>query len=416
MKKMKRVILAHPLQQHSFRTAEALMASNALDSYHTTIYYRPEKPFYRLLGRMLDEDSVRRMRSRCLPALTAREVSHRELTGLLYLMAIRKDKSKKIEPWLYRRIVSDFGKDMFRLCRAQRPDVLWMYDTTAWACFPRMRKAGMATIRVMDLSSAAAPYVRKLLLKELEKEPDFRESLEVKLQSYPTGLCDRYLEEIESAQYFVVPSRFAADSLVDCGVSRDKIHIVPYGVDTVAFHRTRREARPEGKIRFLFVGRIEAVKGVHHLIRVFRELQDEDVELDMVGAMQGGMERLLDGCKNVRYLGLRRREEMPEVYGQYDAFLMPSMWEGHSLSVFEAMASGLPAIVSNHSGADDVIEDGKEGFVFEYGDVESLKDRIRWCVCNRLRLEEMGRQASEKVSVYTWEKYNAGIAKVLTVL
>ena len=173
---------------------------------------------------------------------------------------------------------------------------------------------------------------------------------------------------------------------------------------------------PGKKIKFLFVGRVEAAKGIYYILEAFRQLQNLNIELIVVGDVLNQREELEAYTSNARFLGLKRRDEMPEYYKEADVFILSSLWEGSSLSMLEALATGLPVIASKYSCAPEVVTEYEEGFVIEPRDIEQLKDRIRWFYNNADKIPEMSVAARKTAENYTWIQYGEKISKIVNSL
>ena len=124
-------------------------------------------------------------------------------------------------------------------------------------------------------------------------------------------------------------------------------------------------------------------------------------------------EKLEAYTSNARFLGLKRRDEMPEYYKEADVFILSSLWEGSSLSMLEALAAGLPVIASKYSCAPEVVTDFKEGFVIEPRDIDQMKDRIKWFYENSEKIPQMSISAREIAEKYTWDQYGENISEII---
>ena len=409
----RKILVAHPLQQHSYKTATAFAKTGDLCSYDTTIYYNSRKPMYKLLERVLSKDNVKRMLGRKSETLDEKVHTHLSWLGLFYLLVYRKDKRRKIEPHVYSILTAGFGRIISRKVKKENINILWMYDTTAKHCFVKLKMDKCSAIKVLDMSSAAAPYIRKLILDEMVRYPQYASSLQSKLNSYSVSLCKRYQIEIGTADCYIVPSQFVARSLMECGVACEKIHVVPYGVDISTFSYTSRRVEKSDCLKLLFVGRIEVAKGVHYLAEAMRRVFDLNVNLTLVGAMQEGMDHVFDGIPNVKYVGMKRRDEMPDVYHSHDVLVLPSMWEGFSQTVAEAMATGMPVLISDHTGADAIISAYQNGITFPSGDVDAIEQGIRWYAMNMDKISKMGNNAFETISKFTIAHYEERLLQVV---
>jgi glycosyltransferase involved in cell wall biosynthesis len=419
MKKIKNenIVIAHPLQQHSYRTAEALKNKNLLHSYLTTVYYQNESLIYKIMEKVLGKDNVKRMKGRHNDIFDDYVKKYYEFLGIIYLLVIRKDKKKIIEPFLYRIMTNIFGIQVEKYCRGNDVKAIIMYDTTAYLCFRKLRKTRPDIVKILDMSSAAPPFIRSIILNEIKSNSAFSNSLQTKLKSYKKNMCKRYLNEIKSSDYFLVSSRFVEKSLYSCGVEKDKIIYIPYGVDINMFSLKEYKKKPkEEKMKFLFVGRVEAVKGIYYLFEAFNQLLHLNIELIVVGSIECSDKELESYKQNIKFIGVKNKVEMPKIFQEADVYIMPSLWEGFSLSLFEAMASGLPVIASKNSAADGTITDFEQGFVVEACSIEAIKDKVLWFYNNQDKIESMGLKARLLAEKFTWENYERNIVNEVNIV
>ncbi len=164
----------------------------------------------------------------------------------------------------------------------------------------------------------------------------------------------------------------------------------------------RRELGLDGCV-VAFAGRMARIKGYFDLLSAVRKARDagSDVRLLTTGRMREEERR--DSAQLVRELGidpfvvdLGDREDHLRFLAAADVFVLPSYKEGLPISLLEAMAAGLPSIVSNVGGIPELIEDGREGFLISAGDIDALADRIRRLSERPDLRASMGQQAREK--------------------
>ncbi len=158
----------------------------------------------------------------------------------------------------------------------------------------------------------------------------------------------------------------------------------------------------------MFVGRVEAAKGIFYLIEAFSKLKDYDVQLTIVGGIDTKDKQILKDISennNIIYEGIKQKSEMNRVYQEADVYIMASLFEGFSLSLFEAMASGIPIIATRNSVADGIIQNYKEGFVIDAASTEDIKEKIIWFYENKDKISTMGKEARKLSEKYTWENY-----------
>lgn len=128
--------------------------------------------------------------------------------------------------------------------------------------------------------------------------------------------------------------------------------------------------------KFLYVGRLTAVKNLQFLIRVFSILPN--CELTIVGFGELESELKAMAPRNITFMGAVPNKYLFQVYQEHDVFILPSYSEPWGLVVEEALNNGLPVIVSDRVGcADEIIEDGINGLIFKNNDTQSLHDCIK---------------------------------------
>lgn len=156
--------------------------------------------------------------------------------------------------------------------------------------------------------------------------------------------------------------------------------VIPNGVDTEHFSPAEDPAleRADGRT-LLFAGRLLAMKGLRTLLHAVRALP-ANVRLLLAGPGDPGPWQTLardlgleDRC---RFLGRVPYAEMPALYRQADAVVLPSFVESCPLVALEAMASGTPLVASRAGGVPEIVEDGRTGWLVPPGDASGLAERI----------------------------------------
>lgn len=414
MIKKKKVAIAVPLQQHSYRTAEALAKNNLLYKYYTTVFYNDKKFLYKILNIFLNNNSKVRMKNRYNNLFVDYVNTYYEIIGVIYLLLIRLDKKKYITP-IYKKIMNRiFGKKIGKECVKDRVDVLIMYDTMAYDCFKYIKTKDANMKLVLDMASISGTYIRNIVIEEMNSRNKFKQSFEGRLKQYTEKTCRLYEKEIHMADYVLVSCKFSKRVLVELGINEDKIVYLPLGVDTKNFNvQLKKEIQKNKKIKFLFVGRVEGGKGIYYLLEAFKQLEHLNIELEVIGSIECDTSILEEYKSNVRFRGCKRKDEMSLIYSSADIYILPSLWEGFSLSLFEALSAGLPVIATESSIAQDVITDYKEGFVIPSKNIEAIKEKIIWFVENQNSIHVMSKNSVELANKYTWDKYSQNCSELI---
>lgn len=193
----------------------------------------------------------------------------------------------------------------------------------------------------------------------------------------------------------------------------NRIEYVPgVGIDTDKFknievNRTeKRESLGVNEDDFMIISVGELNKNKNHqvIIRAISRLKNQEIKYVLCG--QGPLEnelrelaKELDVENQVKFLGFRR--DVAELMNIADLFAFPSYREGLSLSLMEAMASGLPVLCSNIRGNTDLIEDGKGGFLVESTDIESIAKYISEMISDSGLRNECGRFNVNRIKNYS---------------
>ncbi|HLH79922.1 MAG TPA: glycosyltransferase family 4 protein [Chthonomonas sp.] len=215
-------------------------------------------------------------------------------------------------------------------------------------------------------------------------------------------LLDLQLREYEEADYICVPSKFALRSFIQEGLSENRLICIPYGVDVDFFSPGESRALP---FRVLTVG-LGLRKGTPYLLDAAARLNTTNIEIWLVGAPPLDVIpflRKLPG--NVKFLGPVSHLKLPEIYRQVSVFVLPSLEEGLSLSVLEALACGVPVVVTPNTGAGDIIVDGRKGRIVPPQDSEALRRVIMELYEDAPKRHAMARAAAETARAWSWDNY-----------
>jgi len=167
------------------------------------------------------------------------------------------------------------------------------------------------------------------------------------------------------------------ETIAFCPAAREKIHVIPNGVDGEGIRREPpyRRLRPY----LLYVGRLHPVKGVEILIRAFSRAAEQLQEVDLLivgdGPEQTRLQELVSRsgmAQRIEFVGRCSRSQAFALLNGCEYVVAPSLLEGCPLVVLEALAAGKAVIGSRTTGIRDLIAESETGFLFEPGDVSAL--------------------------------------------
>ena len=205
---------------------------------------------------------------------------------------------------------------------------------------------------------------------------------------------------LKRSAFFTSDANVSRAKAVSFGMDPEKTVIFPWGTDIEHFTPKKFElSNPQSFT--LFCNRTwEPIYGVDVLAKAFVRVAavDPDVDLILLGeGSQGAKIRqiLMNGgvLDRVHFGGHVRQADLPRWYHMSDLYISPSHVDGSSVSLMEALATGLPCLVSDIPGNKEWIEDGVNGWLFHDGDVDDLAEKISKTIKNRSLLEKIGEAA-----------------------
>jgi len=157
-----------------------------------------------------------------------------------------------------------------------------------------------------------------------------------------------------------------------------KVVVIPNGIELDCFDvlpkeeiRTKLGIKEDEKI-LIFVGTLRSIKGVKYLIQAMKSIiqQDPKIKLMLVGDGEEkqslkALSKELNIEKNIKFVGEVPHKNISEYLAAADIFVLPSLSEGFSIVVLEAMASGLPIVATNVKGVPEIVKNGVNGFLVE---------------------------------------------------
>lgn len=202
------------------------------------------------------------------------------------------------------------------------------------------------------------------------------------------------IQEYNESDYILCPSKFVADSFVEHGIPSQRILINRFGVSLPPNSPVERSTKKHSEFRILYVGSINYRKGVRYLIEAFEKLNVANKKLWIVGPelKPSGLEDI-SIPEGVVFKGVLKGDDLKDAYTQADVFVQPSIEEGLSLVIGEALGHGLPVIATYNTGALEFFDDGTCGFHIPIRDPQAICDRITELVDQPEKLQKFSEAA-----------------------
>jgi glycosyltransferase involved in cell wall biosynthesis len=299
-----------------------------------------------------------------------------------------------------------FDRWVAGLVLRNRFDAVVAYENSAWHTFRAAKKTGAKCI--LDAAS----------LHHADQDRFHKSGLPSRYKARIDRLKDA---EITLADCIFVTSDFALNSYVANLKDLKNLRVIPLGVDADHF-RPDALKNDSGKspLNFIFIGRATAKKGFDTILDSMERLLLEGFKfkLRVVGVVDETLlakrKRLSD---SIVKFGMVGHDMLPSILRDSDCLLLPSHFDSFGMVVAEALACGVPVIVSDMVGAKQLVEEGRNGFIVPVGCIDDLFDRMRWCIANRDQLRAMSGAARATAERSTWksygERFTAAVREVL---
>lgn len=170
-------------------------------------------------------------------------------------------------------------------------------------------------------------------------------------------------------------SEFAKEDFLRAIPFKGKVFVLNnFVADRFFENAIKNDDRKKKQLRILAVGSLKPLKNFEYLLQIFEYLKEQEIYLDIYG--EGDRSAYEDTIKSkglkVRMMG--RNDDMAAVYPDYDLFVMPSRYEGFPLSLFEAMASGVPLLLSDIAPLKSIVKD--HALYFSLDDAQGTANTI----------------------------------------
>jgi glycosyltransferase involved in cell wall biosynthesis len=297
---------------------------------------------------------------------------------------------------LWDLIGSDAGRVVKKILEAERPEVVHTHNLKGigYSVLRAIRKLGIRHVHTLHDVQLIEPS--GLIIKGQEMH---RPSVERVIGGYARLMA----WVMGSPDTVISPSKF----LIECYRSRgffpkSRCFWLPNPAP-----ETRASARRSSKeTRFLFLGQVEPHKGVLMLIEAMKKLlaAGDQARLEIVG--EGSAEKAAAALAGkelrIAFYGKKNPNKFAEMFAGTDYVVLPSLcYENAPTVIMESFAYGIPVLVADIGGAGELIKDGRNGWKFEAGSVESLLTIMKLALWEKSRWEELSHGARRSADLLT---------------
>jgi glycosyltransferase involved in cell wall biosynthesis len=400
------ILLTHPFGNANVRAVLAALDHHALlAQFVTALGWSNSSPLLQALPSKLRAQLERR----------GYDLPHYKIKTHPAREAVRLLADRFQQRWLLRhetgfasidrvwRGVDEFAAEYLRSEHARlKVRAVYAYEDCAVRLFETAHQFGIRG--VYDLPIAYWETSLRLLQNEAERYPDWEPTLGATRDS-PEKLA-RKTRELELAQLVVCPSNFVLDSLPEKTRREKQCIVAPFGSPVVTHEPYETHGKP---LRLLFAGALTQRKGLADLFAAMKLVRSKEVELVVMGSRVMPMEFYRKEFADFIYEPPREHAAVLRLMRSCDVLVLPSIVEGRALVQQEAMACGLPLIVTRNAGGEDLIVEGETGFLVPAGAPAALAEKIEWFVQNAARWPAMSWAARAKAAEFTWPDYGEKI-------
>lgn len=397
-------LVTHPTGNANVRAVlSALEQVGKLALFQTTVAVQKSDWYIQLLPTKIGKELLRRTYQ--LPSSKVSRHPYRELIRLVASKVRAHSLIAHEIGWasidsVYRDLDYHVAKQLPTNLKSHQLSAVYCYEDAAFHTFKAAKQLGLKCF--YDLPIAYWETSQRLLREEAERLPAWEPTL-VGTRDSQTKL-QRKAEELDLADVAICPSKFVYDSLPATVRQTKKCVIAEFGSPEIQLN-TQNSKDTKLPLRLLFVGSMSQRKGLADLFAAMKLLNRSDVELVVMGSSLMPMEFYYAQLPNFTYEPTRPHKAVLQLMQTCDVFVLPSIVEGRALVQQEALSCGLPLIVTANAGGEDLIDEGKTGFLVPTRSPQKIAEKIAWFADNRHKLDEMSILARQKAAQITWNNY-----------
>ncbi len=308
----------------------------------------------------------------------------------------RTDRLQPLLDWRAR----DLDRSTVRALRRLRPAAVLTLEALSPRTLATAHRLGIRTVNGVnyDCWGVAAQLQAELASTS---DPAARSELSAELRREAVARTNR---ELALSDHILLESTRMQSQLGAMGVEPARTTVLGQAVDTSAFVPTVRDssARP---VRVVYVGRVCYGKGLTYVAQAVAAAGDTVERLVVVGWDTGSVPALRARLAPAEFTGGLTARGVRQQLARADVFVLGTLADALPRAVLEAMAAGLPVVVTHESGYADIVRDGVDGFLVPARDADAMAARLRLLSQDGALRRRMGAAARARAAEYSWERY-----------
>jgi alpha-maltose-1-phosphate synthase len=287
------------------------------------------------------------------------------------------------------------------------------YFDTSLQTFRAAKAKGLRTF--YELPTPYWKTTERLLAAESKHRPEWAATLPSSTAFASVG--PHRDAELQLADVIIVPSPFVRDSLQEAPSFKAEVVVIPYGCPEPTTQQPPQNQEPRTKnqelLKLLFVGTLSQSKGLADLLEAIEPLGAQ-IQLTVAGSCSCPDSSLLPPFpSSVRQLGQLPHADLLAELPQHDLLVLPTLYEGLSLAVLEALSRGLPVLTTTHSGFDGLVQNGRQMILISPGDPTELRAQIQRVMNQPEILTHLAKEGLAWANTHTWAHYRQTLVRTL---
>lgn len=356
--------------------------------------------FYRLITYKKKGFYYEKIEKRVLDNPRVKIISRNKLPRILVEYFIRKysDHLPKISIMLRKVFNSLFISDVLKTLKKYK------FNLILYSANPHFNKSiyEIDVPVLIDVAGATDRHILNQIKLVVEKYPEFNKLL----IDYESNLIINP-QNFDTNHHFLVPSEYVLNSLIAEKINPINVSLIRYPLHAlIEFNLRLGQNKP---LRAIYSGRISYLKGSSILLRTAHQMNKDRIVFSVFGNNIDNIEL----SNKIEHFGYLDNQCYLEKLRYYDIYIHPSITEGMSYSVLEAMSAGLVVVCSSNSGYSKLIQNNINGFVYDFKSHESLYEILSYIIDNPQIIPNISINAHNTAKEFTRNKYKKELMSVI---
>jgi starch synthase len=384
------------------------------ECHHTLAWSKPP-----LFGNLWPPSLRSQIQRRCFPNLPRKKLRTHPWPEIIRLVS-RSNRIPILANWLRKRFDIAHLNQGFdaavarRLPHAPGLKAVYGYFDTSLQTFRAAKSLGLTTI--YELPTPYWRYTQKQIDLERTRQGVSPWAATLPSEGAFENTAASRDEELQLADIVIVPSQLVRASLELAPSFKAPVIVIPYGCpeptdDPVRTKNSEPRTQNSAPLKLLFVGTLSQSKGLADLLEAIIPFGDQ-VQLTLAGSSTSPSP-ISHLPSSIRQLGQLPHTELLAELPNHDLLVLPTLYEGLSLSILEAMSAGLPVLTTTHSGMKGLIENERQILMVEPRSPEELRGAIQHLLHQPEDRERLSREGLQWAKAHGWGEYRKSLINVI---